>query len=59
MKAKFTVIGFVLGVLTTTAGFHFLGDDIKIELAQIERLVGETVHSIGKKLSHAGKSMLN
>jgi hypothetical protein len=59
MKAKFTALGFVLGVLTTTAGFHFLGDDIKVELAQIEKFVGETVHSIGKQLSRAGKGMLN
>ena len=59
MKAKFTALGFVLGVITTATLFHFLGDSIEIELAQIERFVGETVHSLGKKLSRTGKGMLN
>lgn len=59
MKAKFTALGFGLGVLSSTICFHYFGDDLKIELAQVEQFVGETVHSLGKKLSRAGKGMLN
>ena len=59
MKAKFTALGFVLGVACTVISFHYFGDDLRFELAQIEQFVGETVHSLGKQLSRAGKGMLN
>mgnify|MGYP001273365567 CR=1 FL=1 len=59
MKTKFTALGFVLGVIATTICFHYIGDELRIELAQIEQFVGETVHSLGKKISRAGKGMLN
>ena len=59
MKFKFTLIGFILGVLTMMFLYSFLGGSIQEEVAILEYEVGTKVHRLGEKLQEAGNGMLN